>query len=173
MKYRREFLFLALFTLCLVAFIGCGKKTDKDKPGDDLVIEALVGIGSVQFGMSKEEVMEHIGQPDQISGKGTELNYIASKGLSLTVPPDVGMQKIKCWSENWPTKLPFVVTTFTGKTVEGIGMGATQEQIVTAYGQPDRQDTKEVLKNLYYDSLQAKFTLSKDELVAMILEAPK
>ena len=166
----------SLLTLCLVAFVSCGKKTDKDDSSDDLVIEALVGIGPVPFGMSKEEVIEHIGRPDHIMGIGTELNYVASKGLSLTVPPDVGMQKIKCWSENLPTKLHFRVTTFAGSTKEGIAMGATREEIITAYGQPDRTRTtgpKEEVENLYYDELRIKFSLWQGKLIAMILEAPK
>ncbi len=175
MKTGREILLFSLLTLCLVALVGCGKKTAEDEPPDKLIIEALVGIGPVRFGMSKDEVIKHFGQPDKILGKGTELNYVSSRGLGFTVDAELGMQKIKCWSDNWPTRLPFAVTTFAGSTKEGIGMGATREQIVAAYGQPDRTttDAKGYFENLHYDKLRIKFTLWQDKLTSMILEAPK
>lgn len=173
MKTGREILLFSLLSLCLAALVGCGKKADKDKPRDELIIEPLVGIGPVRFGMSKDEVIKHFGQPDEISGKATELNYVASIGLGFTVPVELGMQRIKCWSDNWPTTLPFAVTTFAGRTKEGIAMGATREQIVAAYGQPDRQDSKGDFENLHYDKLRTKFTLVRGKLAAMILEAPK
>ena len=50
-----------------------------------------------------------------------------------------------------------------------------QEEIVTAYGQPDRTstDSKGVTQNLHYDRLRAKFSLLEGKLRSMILEAPK
>ncbi len=72
---------------------GCGKNADKDKLPDDITIEVLVAIGPVRFGMSKGEIIKHFGQPDEISGKGTELSYVSSKGLSFTVPPNSACRK--------------------------------------------------------------------------------
>jgi len=85
------------------------------------------------------------------------------------------MQTIKCWSDNWPKKLLFAVTTFAGRTKEGIGMGANREEIITAYGQPDRTSSgsKGDSEDLHYDKLRTKFTLVRGKLAAMILEAPK
>ncbi len=175
MKTGKEILLLSLLMVSLLALVSCAKKVDEDEPRAELIIEPLVGIGSVQFGMSKNEIIEHFGQPDKILGKGTELNYVSSRGLGFTVDAELGMQKIKCWSDNWPTRLPFAVTTFAGSTKEGIGMGATREQIVAAYGQPDRTttDAKGYFENLHYDKLRIKFTLWQDKLTSMILEAPK
>ncbi|MHC4395157.1 MAG: hypothetical protein ACYS1A_05840 [Planctomycetota bacterium] len=175
MKTGRAILLFGLLTFCLVALVGCGKKADKDEPHEGLIIEALVGIGPVEFGMSNDEVIKHLGQPDKILGEGRELNYVSSRGLSFTVDTELGMQQIKCWSDNFMTKLPFAVTTFGGRTKESIGMGATQEQIIAAYGQPDRTrtDQKGEFENLYYDELRAKFVLRQSELVAMTLDAPK
>jgi len=174
MKTGREILLFSLLSLCLAALIGCGKKADKDKPPDRLMIEPLVGIGAVRFGMSKDEVIKHFGWPDKTySAEETKLNYVASKGLSFTIDSELGLQEVACWSDNWPTTLPFAVTTFTGRTKEGIAMGATREQIVAAYGQPNRQDSKGDFENLHYDKLRTKFTLVRGKLAAMILEAPK
>jgi len=176
MKTGREILLLSLLTLSLLALVSCAKKVDKDEPRDELIIEPLVGIGPVRFGMSKDEVIKHFGWPDKTySGEKTKLSYVASKGLGFTIHAELGLQMIQCWSKNWPTELPFAVTTFAGRTKEGIGIGATREEIVAAYGQPDRTttDAKEYFENLHYDKLRTKFTLWQDKVTSMTLEAPK
>lgn len=176
MKIGKEILLLSFLTVTLLALVSCGKKADENEARDELIIEPLVGIGSVQFGMSESEIIEHFGRPDKVMAEGTKLNYVSSKGLSFTVDSELGLQKIQCWSENWPTKLPFDVTTFAGRTKEGIGIGSTREQIVAAYGQPDRTGTdanKGVIQNLEYDKLRIKFSLWQDKLISMTLEASK
>jgi hypothetical protein len=173
MKTGREILLLSLLTVPLMVLIGCGKKAAEDEPPDKLTIEPLVGIGPVSFGMSKEEVMEHFGQPDRVfEGKVTKLNYVPSRGLVFVVDAEHGMNEIGCWSEGM---LPSRITTFAGRTKEGIGIGATQEEIVDAYGQPDRTSTgsRALVETLHYDKLQAKFTLNEGKLMSMILNAPK
>ena len=138
MKNKREILLFCLGTLCIVAMISCIKKADEEALVDELIIEPLVGIGPVKFGMSKEEVLKHFGQPDKVFADGTKLNYVSSKGLSFTVDSELGLQEIGCWSEGM---LPSRITTFAGRTKEGIGIGASEEEIVAAYGQPDRTST--------------------------------
>lgn len=173
MRSGREVLLLSLLTLCLAALVGCGKKAAEDEPSGKLMIEPLVGIGPVRFRMSKDDVMEHFGQPDRIfEGKVTKLNYVPSRGLSFAVDAELGVHEISCWSEGM---LPSRVTTFAGRTTEGIGIGATQEKIVAAYGQPDRTSTgsKRIIQNLHYDKLSAKFSLKEGRLMSMVLKAPK
>ncbi len=173
MKAKRKILLLSLLTVPLGVLIGCGKKTAEDESPDKLTIEPLVGIGPLKFGMSKDEVMEHFGQPDRIfEGKVTKLNYVPSRGLVFVVDAELGMNEIGCWSEGM---LPSRITTFAGKTKEGIGIGATQEEIVAAYGQPNRTSTgaKELVETLHYDKLQARFTLMEGRLMSMVLNAPK
>ena len=176
MKTEKEILLLSLLMVSLLALVSCAKKVDEDESRDEIIIEPLVGIGPVRFGMSKDQVIEHFGRPDKVMAEGTKLSYVASKGLGFTVDSELGLQMIQCWSDNWPTKLPFAVTTFVGRTKEGIGIGATQEEIVAAYGQPDRTGTdsyKGVIQGLDYDKLRIKFSLWQDKLISMTLEAPK
>jgi len=172
MKNKREFKFLGLCMLCLVTLISCSNKADEEASIDELIIEPLVGIGPVKFGMSKEEVIKHFGPPDKVLSDGTKLNYVSSRGLSFTVDPELGLQEIGCWSEGM---LPSRITTFASRTKEGIGISASEEEIVAAYGQPDRTSTgsKGVIKNLHYDKLSTKFSLKEDKLMSMTLEAPK
>ena len=176
MKTEKEILLLSLLMVSLLALVGCAKKADENESLDEILIEPLVGVGSVQFGMSKDEIIEHFGRPDKIQAEGTKLNYVSSKGLVFTVDSELGLQMIQCWSDNWPTALPFAVKTFTGRTKEGIGIGSAQEQIVAAYGPPDRTSTdsnKGIIQALEYDKLRIKFSLWQDKIISITLEAPK
>lgn len=173
MKTIREILLLSLLMVPLVVLTGCGKKTTEEEPPVELTIEPLVGIGPVKFGMSKDEVIEHFGQPDRIfEGKVTKLNYVPSRGLSFVVDAELGMNEIGCWSDGM---LPSRITTFSGRTKEGIGIGAAREEIVAAYGQPDRISTGSGVpfESLHYDKLQAKFIINEDRLMSITLNAPK
>jgi hypothetical protein len=178
MKNGREILLLSLLMVTLLALVGCGKKAEEGEAIEELTVEPLVGIGPVQFGMSKDEIIEHFGQPDKLTARaeGTKLNYVASKGLGFEVDSELGLQKIQCWSDNWPTELPFAVATFTGGTKEGIGIGSTREQIISIYGQPDRTGLdadKGVIEGLDYDKLRISFSIWQNKLISLTLEAPK
>lgn len=163
----------------LMSFPGCAEKEDQTRPPISLTVEPLVGIGDVKFGDSKDVIISSFGEPDQIQGQGNELTYVASKGMSFTLDTSLGLQRIKLWSDNWPQQLPYKVSTFTGKTKDDVGMGASREQIVAAYGQPNKTSTsdspslKDIIENLHYDKLGAKFTLAHGNLVGIILEAGK
>ncbi len=171
---------LGLLLLFGLALAGCTRKAQDQSVQDEktreepqtaaLTVEPLVGIGPLRFGASKDEVVRHFGPPDRQASE-TDLSYVGSRGLAFTVDPLRGLQKIKCWSNRVPT--PFAVTTFGGTTKEGIGMGATRERIVAAYGQPDKTDAKGDIENLSYDRLRAKFTLQQGTVCSIILEAPK
>ncbi len=172
MRNKRVILLFGLGALCIVTLISCSKKADEEALVEGLIIEPLVGIGPVKFGMSQEEFIKHFGPPDKVFADGTKLNYVSSRGLSFTIDSELGLQEIGCWSEGM---LPSRVTTFAGKTKEGIGIGVSEEEIVTAYGQTDRTSTGSggVIKNLHYDKLSAKFSLKEDKLMTMTLKAPK
>jgi len=137
-----------------------------------MVIEPGVGIGPIKFGMTKEDLIKNLGEPDKIEGNGVGLNYVSSKGLSFLVHPVRGVQAIDCWSKEYP--FPFAtITTFTGKTKEGIGMGASREQIEAAYERPDQVTTQGPLTTLRYNKLQMHFMLMQGKLVSIKMEAPK
>ncbi|MCL5278956.1 MAG: hypothetical protein M1376_03500 [Planctomycetes bacterium] len=163
---------LGLVVLGSVALLSCAKKVPEEPRSGILTIEPLVGVGPVRFGASKEEIVRSFGLPDHEASE-TDLNYVASKGLAFEMRPQGGLQKIKCWSTDSSRKLPFAVTTFSGTTKEGIGMGATRERIVAAYGPPDKTDAKGDVENLYYDTLKAKFTLRQGALASIVLDAPE
>jgi hypothetical protein len=169
-KYQKR----AIAILCVAAFLfvstGCKKKTDDQADQQvapvehGLVVELGVGIGPVSFGMSKDQVIEHFGQPDKIEGKDLGLNYISSKGLSFLLHPVKGLISIDCWSKEYPFPLA-EIATFTGMTKQGIAMGASRKEIEAAYGQPTRVTTQDPLTVLQYDDFQALFTVKSNRLV--------
>lgn len=137
-----------------------------------LQVIPLVGVWPVKFGMSEEDVIKHFGPPDKMEGRGIRLYYLASKGLSLLLDPRRGVWAIDCWSKQYPDAPPDL-STFAGKTKEGVAMGAGRKQIVAAYGEPDRTASKASLDTLYYDKLRIQFTLMQDSLVSIKLRASR
>ncbi|MHC4356587.1 MAG: hypothetical protein ACYS0H_28140, partial [Planctomycetota bacterium] len=46
---------------------------------DEMQVVPRLGVGPVKFGMSKEQVMEVLGQPERMEGGGVALYYLTSK----------------------------------------------------------------------------------------------
>ncbi|MHC4645470.1 MAG: hypothetical protein ACYTBJ_08205 [Planctomycetota bacterium] len=122
-----------------------------------------VGMGALTFGMSKEQIIAVLGEPDKMEGGGIALFY-QSKGLTMLLDRRKGLHEINCWSSEHPMSLPDVAT-YKGKTEKGIGMGATREQIVAAYGAPNSAVTKLNMETLSYASLKASFGLFQNKVV--------
>lgn len=160
--------------LCVATFMfistGCKKKTDDrvgqqvPGPAGGLVVELGIGIGPVKFGMSKDQIIDHLGEPDKIEGKDMGLDYISSKGLSFLLHPAKGLISFDCWSKEYPFPLA-EITTFTGRTNQGTAMGASRKEIETTCGKPSRVTTQGPLTVLQYDDLQVVWTLKADRLV--------
>jgi outer membrane lipoprotein-sorting protein len=146
---------------------GLAKLPDPPKDKDLLAPEVKpgVGIGPIKFGASKDEVLKHFGKPDVEEGRGTSLNY-NSRGYGFAVSPKLGVIMIYCYTQaTFATK----VRDFQGKTTEGIGMGSSQEQVVKAYGKPDKVESMGVGAKLKYDRLNMEVTLLNDKVIQLWL----
>ena len=149
---------------------GCRKEaTTSDSGGATFAIELGVGVGPIKFGMQKEEVINFLGKPDKTEEKGQALNYVESKGISLSITPEQGVKTIDCWSENYPLGK---ARNYNGKTKEGVGMNAHRVEITAAYGQPDKTSSNGPLTILYYIKLNAQFSLVDDKLVNLKMSVP-
>ncbi|MHC4574324.1 MAG: hypothetical protein ACYS76_09370 [Planctomycetota bacterium] len=137
----------------------------------DLEAFPLFGLGPVKFGMSKEQVIEYLGEPERTEGQGVALYYLESIGVSLLLNPRRGLRSFDCWSKEYPLAQAGMVT-FAGKTDKGIKMGATREQIIAAYGQADETYSAGPLETLRYDQLLMQFVLADNKLVNFRLTAP-
>jgi outer membrane protein assembly factor BamE (lipoprotein component of BamABCDE complex) len=123
------------------------------------------GLGPVKFGMTKEQVIKELGEPDKIDQKGMALDYL-SRGYSVFISPRRGVMMITCY-----TQATFVVKVadFAGKTKEGVGVGAKSADIVKAFGEADATEKKEQMMQLSYRKLGLEFTLANDKLVLFSL----
>ena len=180
-KYFKKAFVILCAAIVVFTFADCKKETpapDSEdeiaaspsedpvvEPSEALVIELGVGVGPVKFGMSKEEVIENLGEPDEVTANGQGLDYISSRGLLFGLNPTVGINYIKCYSEGYPDYSH--VTTFAEKTKKGVAMGASRNQITAVYGEPDRTASKEPFTILYYDNLRSEMIITNDRLVGI------
>ena len=163
------------------------------KKDAELVIIPKVGFGPAKFGMSTQEVIQHLGKPEEIKEieapdgiirteadlKNTvtfqSLRY-RSRGFRISIHPTQGFRSVSF--QTHPKNAP-IGRTFQGKTKEGIGMGASQEEIIKAYGPPSyeqsnqTQNGKTTLTRLDYLDPILSFTLRDDKLVTMYVSAPR
>ncbi|HEX3857027.1 MAG TPA: hypothetical protein VHY30_07010, partial [Verrucomicrobiae bacterium] len=133
---------------------GCSKQSAHGSwsSSESIVVEPGVAIGSVHSGMTIQQVMAELGQPDQtVVSASPEINGAldyTNIGLSV-IPGGDGVVR------NVGVRPPFA-----GHTKEGIGMGASRADIIKAYGEPTAtkliQPDSEVLR---YDSLGVRFQL--------------
>ena len=150
-----------------------------DKDGLPLIVTPLVGIGPARFGMSRQKVIQAIGQPDEIEDKNFKLPKVVggkivgrpqeyqslkynSRGFRLTIQPKRGLTTIACESQKSQF---FFVRDFKGKTKEGIAIGASMKDIKKAYGKPDQERSSQNATYLRYDQLGLAFSLRDDQLI--------
>jgi len=139
----------------------------------EMVITPGVGVGSIALGMSREEVIKHLGKPVKIEGEGGYgLNYISSMGLSVLVSPRKGVVSISCWTSRvmyWLSALG--MKDFRGATDKGIRMGAGRDEILRAYGKADSESGGAPLY-MDYRSEGIKFILCSGKLAQIEVVEP-
>lgn len=175
--------------------------SEQRKKDAALVIIPKDGFGKAKFGMSLDEVIQHLGEPDEIKNReapssigwkvpdgGTFLTSDESKdivtyqildyrsrGFTITIHPTEGFRSVRF--QEYPKDAP-IGRTFQGKTDKGIGMNATRDAILKAYGQPGSEsplktpDGKITSTNLNYFDLSLHFTLRDDNVVRMGISVP-
>jgi hypothetical protein len=80
---------------------------------DEMQVVPRLGVGPVKFGMSKEQVMAVLGQPERTEGGGVALYYLTSRGVHFLIDPRRGVRSIECWSAQYPRPYPGMVTSQT------------------------------------------------------------
>jgi outer membrane protein assembly factor BamE (lipoprotein component of BamABCDE complex) len=218
-KYARILIFFACGAALLLAVAGCRKKpsappvepaptetpetsgtavppgTAPTPPGtveDEMQVVPLVGVGPVKFGMSRGQVLEVLGRPERTEASGRLVYYLTSRGVHFVIGSRTGVRVIECWSAQYPKPLPGTVT-FSGKTDKGIGMGASREEIIAAYGdpetleeeivniyrEPEEADSERILEKqwilekLGYGQLGMTFVLAEEQLVKLKVTGPR
>ena len=131
-----SFTFMKKYTPLIVAallaslFVGCSKRPAHGAwtSSASIVIEPGVAIGPVRSGMSIQQVVAELGEPDQ--KKDSALEYL---NLGFSVIPGKGevVHIVLCVDSGGT-----FTKAFAGRTKEGIGIGSSRADVISAYGEP-------------------------------------
>jgi hypothetical protein len=149
--------------LVAAAFAGsCSKRSES------VAIEPSVAVGSVHSGMTIQQVIAELGQPDRtVNSASPEINRaLEYTNYGLYVIPDKG-EVVHIVSVGPP---------FAGRTKEGIGIGSARADVIETYGEPTSakpvQPNFEVLR---YEPLGLRFQLQdgKVDLIGVVFKTTK
>lgn len=133
------------------------------------VVEPGVGMGTVRFGMSLDEVKSILGRPDSAIGE----NILQYAGFAVTARDDK-LISIVCGDAN-RTDSQFVKNCLC-QTLKGIGMGTSEKEIIEAYGQPTRRRESRSASgdiSLDYPGRGMRLILNNDKVHCMWFQKPK
>ncbi|MDB5390927.1 MAG: clpC [Planctomycetaceae bacterium] len=137
-----------------------------------LVVTPLEGIGPIKFGVSCQEVKNLLGKPEleiqPAPGGFTILSY-ASRGFYLHISPHNGVELIRCVLGTISANR---MRDFPNLKNQNIGLGASNADLIEAYGEPDSQHSQNDTTTFYYDEICVEFSLFQDQLVSMTLTRP-
>ena len=104
---------------------------------DRLIIKPGVGVGEVKFGLTKDQIVDILGEPEFTLHK-IYLNY-PSMGLQLVLngPGPEGNETLGLIIANPWDVASLTRRDFPGGTSEGIRIGSSVQQVHDAYGKPD------------------------------------
>ena len=160
-------------TLAVAAFIagaGCSDSS-KHSPNSQsasetsIVVEPRVRVGKVRAGMTIQQVVAELGEPDNKTGH--ILNYVRS-GFSVAPNREGTVVVVSCGDTLGTGTV--LVKAFKGRTKEGIGMDSSRADVIRAYGEPTEIDRSypghEALK---YQPLGLDFTLQNGKVHHMVV----
>jgi hypothetical protein len=146
---------------------GCSESSDETSSSANppMVIEPNLRVGEVHAGMTVEQVVKQLGEPQRKTANALEYTRL---GFAVMPGPDGVVQVVMCGDVtgiNGP-----LAKAFTGRTKEGIGMNSTREEVIKAYGEPSASN-KMIggLESLKYQTLGITFTLEGRRVHHMIV----
>jgi hypothetical protein len=151
MKSRTPLVVGALLILLLA---GCSKQPAHNvwTSSDSMVIEPGVSIGPVHSGMTMEQVVKKLGEPDK-----TEYGILMYRNLSIFPSKEGFVGHMFCFD---PGRNGSSTEAFAWHTKEGIGIGSSRADVISAYGEPTATKHENVHKEnevMVYESLGLQF----------------
>ena len=145
---------------------GC---TDNSGPAaaanTPMLIEPRVGVGKVRSGMTVQQVVAELGEPQRRTANALEYTRL---GFAV-MPASNGPVRFVMCGDVIGIRGP-LVKAFSGRTKEGIGMNSTREEVVKAYGEPAESERfRGGLESMQYPSLGITFTLEGGKVHHMIV----
>lgn len=149
---------------------GCSQDSNESTSGavatnNAIVIEPNQSVGPIRAGMSVQQVISTLGEPQRRTPNALEYPRL---GLAVMPGPDGGAQVVMC-GDVTGLNGPFA-KAFKGRTKEGIGMFSARADVLRAYGEPT-QDQKMGggLESMKYEPLGITFTLEAGKVHHMIV----
>ncbi len=162
----------ALASVFLLTLCACTPQQDSITSSEGMIIEPRVGLGSIKIGMPMDAVVDEFGPPRVKIGP--TLGY---PDLGFTVLP--GEPNIVGAIMMGDSSGGSLVDAFKGKTQNGIGMGSTEQEILSIFGSPDpltgpkaiaREEARQGLKTLRYQRLRLTLVLRERSLAHITLK---
>ena len=153
--------------LTLLLLAGCSNHSDQvaSATNPPLVIEPNLSVGNIHSGMTVQQVIAQLGEPQRRTANSLEYTR-----LGLAVMPDaLGIVQVVMCGDVTGINGPFA-KAFTGRTKEGIGMYSTRQEVLKAYGEPT--EAKKMvggLESLQYQAQGITFTLEGGKVHHMIV----
>jgi len=127
-----------------------------------LLITPHVSVGKVKSGMTEDEVIAALGQPDRKQGE--VLIYDTQLGLSVVCSQKKIVGAVFCGGP----------VDFKGRTKEGIGIGSSQSDLIKAYpGQPANWTKQPDQETADYTSLGLNFTIRNGKVYNIVVNLRK
>ena len=123
--------YLILTVAVVLSYVGCSEDADRASANPPLLIEPNLAVGKVRAGMSVQDVLNQLGEPQRRTANALEYTRL---GFAVMPGADGTVHVVMCGDVtgiNGP-----LVKAFNGHTKEGIGMNATREEVVKALGEP-------------------------------------
>ena len=149
---------------------GHGANSGDNLPSSDaMLIVPGQSVGKVRGGMTIQKVVAELGEPDNRQGR--ILNYLRF-GFSVIPSKDDIVRVVMC-GDSEVADSP-LVTSFQGRTKEGIGMKSSRADVIKAFGQPTTvKPWQPGQEQLAYKSVGLTFTLEKDKVFHIIVDFRK
>src|SRR4051812_48214750 len=147
---------------------GCSKHPHPiPTSSESMVLTPSVSIGPVRSGMTIQQIIKQLGEPDRREG-----NLLAYSNLGFTViaGKDGTVHSVLC--VDVAGKEGAIKKSFAGHTKEGIGIGSSRADIIRVYGEPTKIETQGDLSNyeiLRYIPLGLFFTVHEGKVDTMAL----
>ncbi|MHC4336812.1 MAG: hypothetical protein ACYSTG_02530, partial [Planctomycetota bacterium] len=143
------------------------KKGIAQRTGKTFVVEPLVGIDKVRFGMTVEEMKKILAEPQNTRGIIHEYRDV---GLAILTLRNNTVTMITCGDRRGADSP--LVKDCRCRTKKGIRIGSSKEDIIKAYGEPSlTQQTRDNAVTLSYDQLNSDFMLRDDKVTYMVFRA--
>ena len=145
------------FSLALL-LSGCSKNGTLAS-SESFTVEAGASIGPVHSGMTMQQVTKVLGEPSR-----TLKGLLEYQHLGLIILPEKGglVGSVMCVSHG---KGGAAVRSFAGHTKEGIGIGASRAEVISAYGTPlDIESHTNYEHLIYYKTRGINFVIKNEKV---------